>query len=87
MVPAPLLQHQPDLNVANPKVQDEVAKAMDFWLQVGLDGFRADAVPYFLATTGQDGTALEEFADPHAYLRALRSFLGRRKATRSCWVR
>jgi trehalose synthase len=72
-------KHQPDLNVANPKVQDEVAKAMGFWLQVGLDGFRVDAVPYFLATTGQDGAALEEFADPHAYLRALRSFLGRRK--------
>lgn len=72
-------KHQPDLNVANPKVQDEVAKAIGFWLQVGLDGFRVDAVPYFLSTTGQDGAALEDFADPHAYLRALRSFVGRRK--------
>ena len=38
-------KHQPDLNVTNPKVRDEIAKSMGFWLQLGLDGFRLDAVP------------------------------------------
>jgi trehalose synthase len=67
-------KEQPDLDVANPRVRDEVAKIMGFWLQLGLSGFRVDAVPFFLETQGGD----EGFADPHEYLRALRSFLGRR---------
>ena len=41
-------KHQPDLNVMNAKVRDEIAKSMGFWLQLGLDGFRLDAVPFFL---------------------------------------
>ena len=45
-------KHQPDLNVANPKVRDEIAKSMGFWLQLGLDGFRLDAVPFFLELQG-----------------------------------
>ncbi|MCW2614775.1 MAG: treS [Frankiales bacterium] len=68
-------RHQPDLNVTNPAVRDEIAKVMGFWLQLGLDGFRVDAVPFFLATNGVDQ---HEFSDPHGYLRDLRSFLGRR---------
>ena len=68
-------KHQPDLNVTNPKVRDEIAKIMGMWLQLGLDGFRVDAVPFFLETMGVDQ---HEFSDPHAYLRDLRSFLGRR---------
>ncbi|HKG50927.1 MAG TPA: alpha-amylase family protein [Actinomycetales bacterium] len=71
-------QHQPDLNVANPRVRDEIAKAMGFWLQLGLSGFRVDAVPFLLDTTGVPDEERRHFADPHAYLRALRSFLGRR---------
>jgi trehalose synthase len=71
-------KHQPDLNVVNPKVRDEIAKMMGFWLQVGLSGFRVDAVPFFLEQLGVDPEESEQFADPHAYLRALRSFLGRR---------
>ena len=71
-------RHQPDLNVANPKVRDEIAKAMGFWLQMGLSGFRVDAVPYFLSTLGVDGKELEQFSDPHEYLRSLRKFMGRR---------
>jgi len=68
-------KHQPDLNVTNPKVRDEIVKAMGFWLELGLSGFRVDAVPFFLATNGVDE---HEFTDPHDFLRDLRSFLGRR---------
>jgi trehalose synthase len=68
-------QHQPDLNVSNPDVRDEIVKVMGYWLQLGLDGFRVDAVPYLLETSaGHD----RPFPDPHAYLRSLRAFLGRR---------
>jgi trehalose synthase len=68
-------KEQPDLDVTNPRVRDEVAKIMGFWLQLGLSGFRVDAVPFFLETEGGDE---ERFPDPHEYLRSLRSFLGRR---------
>jgi trehalose synthase len=70
-------RHQPDLNVANPEVREEVARVMGFWLELGLSGFRVDAVPFFLETAGvADGA--RELPDPHAYLRELRGFLGRR---------
>ena len=71
-------KHQPDLNVANPAVRNEIAKVMGFWLELGLSGFRVDAVPFLLETTGASEQEVDEFADPHDYLRALRSFLGRR---------
>jgi trehalose synthase len=70
-------KHQPDLNVTNPRVRDEIVKIMGFWLELGLSGFRVDAVPFFLATNGVDN-AEEVFADPHSYLRDLRAFMGRR---------
>jgi trehalose synthase len=70
-------KHQPDLNITNPLVRDEIAKIMGFWLQLGLSGFRVDAVPFLLDGSGVvDGAKL--LPDPHAYLRSLRSFLGRR---------
>ncbi|PRY50734.1 trehalose synthase [Geodermatophilus tzadiensis] len=69
-------KEQPDLDVTNPRVRDEVAKIMGFWLQLGLSGFRVDAVPFFLETEG--GADSEGFPDPHEYLRALRAFVGRR---------
>ena len=62
--------HQPDLNIANPRVRDEIAKVIGFWMQLGLSGFRVDAVPFFLE---QDGVE-----EPHSYLRSLRSYLTRR---------
>jgi trehalose synthase len=68
-------KHQPDLNVTNPAVRDEIARIMGFWLQLGLSGFRVDGVPFLLETTGQDTAALP---DPHDYLADLRAFLGRR---------
>jgi glycosidase len=73
-------KHQPDLNVANPKVRDEIAKSMGFWLQMGLDGFRLDAVPFFLEL---QGVSKEDAAkiDPHDYLAALRSFVNRRNGS------
>jgi trehalose synthase len=71
-------KHQPDLNVANPKVRDEIVKAMGFWLELGISGFRVDAVPFLLGLTGVPDRAVEEFTDPHEYLAALRSFVGRR---------
>jgi trehalose synthase len=69
---------QPDLNVTNPGVRDEILKAMGYWLQLGVSGFRVDAVPFVIETTGVDAEELARFHDPHAYLRELRSFLGRR---------
>ena len=71
-------KHQPDLNVANPRVRDEVAKVIGFWLELGLDGFRVDAVPFFLETIGAADGAVEVLGDPHDYLRSLRTLLSRR---------
>ena len=48
-------RHQPDLNVANPAVRDEIAKVMGYWLQLGVSGFRVDAVPFLLETQHHPG--------------------------------
>ena len=40
--------HQPELNIANPRVREEIAKIAGFWLELGVDGFRVDAVPFLL---------------------------------------
>jgi trehalose synthase len=68
---------QPDLNVTNPKVRDEVAKIMGFWLEMGVSGFRVDAVPFLIDPGGaeDDADALE---NPLDFLKSLRAFLGRR---------
>jgi len=69
-------KEQPDLDVANPQVRDEIARVMGFWTQLGLSGFRVDAVPFLLETDGlPDAAALP---DPHDFLADLRAFLGRR---------
>jgi trehalose synthase len=68
-------RHQPDLNIANPQVRDEIARIAGFWLELGVDGFRVDAVP-FLLQTGEDEQGTE--LDPHRLLKELRSFVGRR---------
>jgi trehalose synthase len=70
--------HQPDLNVANPAVRDEIAQVMGFWLEQGLSGFRIDAVPFLLEPMGMPEGAL---VDPHELLRDLRSFIARRDGT------
>ncbi|MBM3605847.1 MAG: trehalose synthase [Alphaproteobacteria bacterium] len=68
-------RHQPDLNIGNPRVRDEIRKIVGFWLQIGLSGFRVDAVPFLLETHGLDN-AMD--LDPHDWLRDLRSFVMRR---------
>ncbi len=67
--------HQPDLNVANPQVRDELAQVMGFWLAQGLSGFRVDAVPFLIEPTGLPEGAI---VDPHELLRDLRRHLNRR---------
>jgi trehalose synthase len=69
-------KHQPDLNVANPAVRDEIARIMGFWTELGLSGFRVDAVPFLIETAGQDDAL--ELPDPHDYLADLSAFLRRR---------
>ncbi|QYG93199.1 trehalose synthase [Iamia sp. SCSIO 61187] len=69
-------RHQPDLNVSNPAVRDEIAKVMGFWLSLGVSGFRVDAVPFFIETAQLHD---ESLPDPHTYLKTLRAFLSRRQ--------
>ncbi len=69
-------KHQPDLNIANPQVREEIRKIVGFWLEIGLSGFRVDAVPFLLET---DGVAHDMELAPHDWLRELRGFVGRRR--------
>ncbi len=69
---------QPDLDVTNPQVRDEITKIVGFWLQLGLSGFRVDAVPALLDEQGTDAAEHARLRDPHDFLRHLREFLGRR---------
>lgn len=64
--------HQPDLNYDNPKVQEEVFKVLDYWLDMGVDGFRLDAVPYLYEREGTNG---ENLPETHAFLKKLRKHL------------
>ncbi|MHB8681329.1 MAG: maltose alpha-D-glucosyltransferase [Acidimicrobiales bacterium] len=61
--------HQPDLNFENPEVVDAMFRVVRFWLELGLDGFRLDAVPYLFQ---RDGTTGENLPETHALLRQLR---------------
>nr|NLD40318.1 trehalose synthase [Actinomycetales bacterium] len=70
--------HQPDLNLANPAVMDEILRTVGFWLQLGIDGFRVDAVPFLMQNQENSGTKTEA-VDPHEVLKEIRAFLGRRK--------
>jgi trehalose synthase len=67
--------HQPDLNIANPAVREEIARIVGFWLQLGIDGFRVDAVPFLLET---GGIADAPDLDPHVLLKEIRSVVSRR---------
>jgi maltose alpha-D-glucosyltransferase / alpha-amylase len=62
--------HQPDLNFDNPRVHEEVFKALDFWLEMGVDGLRLDAVPYLYE---REGTNNENLPETHAFLKKLRA--------------
>ncbi|MGB3304951.1 MAG: maltose alpha-D-glucosyltransferase [Thermomicrobiales bacterium] len=61
--------HQPDLNYDNPEVHREMLDVMRFWLNLGLDGFRCDAVPYLYE---REGTNCENLPETHEFLRKLR---------------
>jgi maltose alpha-D-glucosyltransferase/alpha-amylase len=62
--------HQPDLNFDNPAVHDAVEKVCDFWLSMGVDGLRLDAVPYLYE---REDTNCENLPETHEYLRSLRA--------------
>ena len=62
--------HQPDLNYDNPQVQEAMLGVLRFWLDVGLDGLRLDAVPYLYE---REGTNCENLPETHAFLRRVRA--------------
>ncbi len=63
---------QPDLNFDNPAVREEMLQVAKFWLDLGVDGFRADAVPYLFE---REGTNCENLPETHTYLKELRAFI------------
>jgi maltose alpha-D-glucosyltransferase/alpha-amylase len=62
--------HQPDLNYENPAVRQEMLNVVKFWLDLGIDGFRVDAVPYLFE---REGTSCENLPETHAFLKELRA--------------
>jgi maltose alpha-D-glucosyltransferase/alpha-amylase len=64
--------HQPDLNFDNPRVHKAVLRALDFWLGMGVDGLRLDAVPYLYE---REGTNCENLPETYAFLKALRAHI------------
>jgi maltose alpha-D-glucosyltransferase / alpha-amylase len=67
--------HQPDLNYDNPAVHDAIFPVVDFWLEMGVDGLRLDAVPYLFE---REGTNCENLPETHAYLKELRQHIDAR---------
>ena len=61
--------HQPDLNYDNPEVQTEMIEVLKFWLDLGIDGFRLDAVPYLFEREGTNG---ENLPETHEFLKRVR---------------
>jgi maltose alpha-D-glucosyltransferase/alpha-amylase len=72
-------EHQADLNIANPEVREELDKAMGYWLQLGVSGFRIDAVPFLIEYLGLPEEQRPQ-DDPHLYLEHIRDFLSWRRA-------
>ncbi|WP_458207887.1 alpha-amylase family protein [Haladaptatus sp. NG-SE-30] len=68
---------QPDLNVANPAVREEVKKILGFWLELGVAGFRIDAAGLLTQTKGMEEGHLD---DPHGFLREMREFVSKRRS-------
>ena len=76
---------QPDLNFANPAVREEIKKIVAFWLQLGVSGFRIDAVPFIIELTEPGNAELAEgLRVPH---RAAPARAVAARATRCCWPR
>jgi maltose alpha-D-glucosyltransferase/alpha-amylase len=64
--------HQPDLNFDNPDVVKAIFQVLDFWLEMGIDGLRLDAVPYLFE---REGTNCENLPETHAFLKKLRAYV------------
>jgi trehalose synthase len=69
-------KHQPDLNIENPEVQEEISRTLGFWIELGVSGFRVDAVPFLFATDAVPGQP--NVFDPFQYLGDIRNFVTRR---------
>ena len=68
-------RHQPDLNFENPRVHAAIRRAMDFWLDAGVDGLRLDAIPYLYE---REGTSSENLPEGYDFLRNLRTHMDRK---------
>jgi len=71
--------HQPDLNFDDPRVHKALLQALDFWMEMGVDGLRLDAVPYLYE---REGTNCENLPETHEFLRKLRAHVDSRFAGR-----
>jgi maltose alpha-D-glucosyltransferase/alpha-amylase len=71
--------HQPDLNFDNPDVRKHLFQVLDFWLKIGVDGMRLDAIPYLYE---REGTNCENLPETHAFLKDLRRHIDQRFASR-----
>ena len=67
--------HQPDLNFENPSVRRAMFRVLDFWMRLGVDGVRLDAVPYLFE---KDGTSCENLPETHEFLKQLRRYIDER---------
>jgi maltose alpha-D-glucosyltransferase/alpha-amylase len=72
-------QHQPDLNYDNPELREAMLGVLRFWLDLGLDGFRMDAVPYLYE---REGTSCENLEETHGFLKHVRRELSDRYVDR-----
>ncbi|HEV8342399.1 MAG TPA: maltose alpha-D-glucosyltransferase [Candidatus Binatia bacterium] len=71
--------HQPDLNFDSPDVRGAVMKVLDFWLKMGVDGMRLDAVPYLYE---REGTNCENLPEVHSFLKELRQYIDKKYKNR-----
>jgi maltose alpha-D-glucosyltransferase/alpha-amylase len=71
--------HQPDLNFDNPEVRREMLRTVEYWLDLGVDGLRLDAIPYLFE---REGTTCENLPETHEFLRDVRRRVGERFADR-----
>ncbi len=76
--------HQPDLNFDNPRVLWALIQVMRRWLDMGVDGFRLDAIPYLCE---RDGTNNENLPETHAIIKKIRQELDAYSPARCCWPR
>ena len=75
---------QPDLNTSNPEVHAEILKIMGFWIELGVSGFRMDAVPFVI---GSKSAGMRKRREQYDMLRRFREFLHGARATASFWPR